>query len=41
MFNNFIKYINRFDIERKFHELSDVDLSQAIVFSILITKFRG
>ena len=36
-----IKYINRFDIERKFHELSDVDLSQAIVFSNFDNKFRG
>ena len=36
-----IKYINRFDIERKFHELSEVDLSQAIAFSNFDNKFKG
>ena len=36
-----IKYINRFDIERKFHELSNVDLSQAVAFSKFDKKFRG
>ncbi len=36
-----IKYINRFDIERKFHELSNVDLSKAIAFSNFDNKFKG
>ena len=36
-----LKYINRFDIERKFHELSNVDLSKAVNFSVFDQKFKG
>ncbi len=36
-----IKYINRYDIDRKFHELSNVDLSKAVAFSKFDNKFKG
>lgn len=36
-----IKYINRYDFERKFHELSGVNLSKAVEFSKFDNKFKG
>ncbi len=36
-----IKYINRYDFERKFHELSNVDLNRAVSFSSFDYKFKG
>jgi len=36
-----IKYIDRYGFERKFHELSNVNLNNAIVFSKFDEKFKG
>ena len=36
-----IKYIDRFAFERKFHDLSNVNLNNAIVFSNFDEKFKG
>ena len=36
-----IKYIDRYAFERKFHDLSNVNLNKAIVFSNFDEKFKG